>query len=297
MSPATTLRLGTRGSALALAQAELVARQIEATLGSPVELVTLRARGDDPAVPLGHDPGAFVGTLREALLAGRVDLLVHSLKDLPTEPAAGIVVAAVPRREDPRDVLCARDGLTLDGLPGGASVGTSSPRRRAALERHRPDLRVVGVRGNVDTRLGLVSSGAVDAVVLAAAGLNRLGRGGAITETFDPARMLPAPGQGALAIECRPGALADGLARLDHPPTRLAVTAERAVLRGLDAGCDTAAGALAEWDGTALTLWADLVEGGEWATARIAGSPLDAAAAEDLGRAAAADLRRHPRGL
>jgi hydroxymethylbilane synthase len=255
-----TLRLGTRRSPLALAQAGIVAGQITDILGEPVELRLLSAHGDDPTVPLGLPTGAFVSTLREALLGGEVDLLVHSLKDLPTDDLAGVILAAVPQRADPRDALCARDGLTLGTLPAGATVGTSSPRRAAALGRARADLVVVPVRGNVGTRLGMVEHGGVDAVVLAVAGLARLGREAQITELLGSSTMLPAPGQGALAVECLPGPLADRLAALDDPRTRLAVTAERAVLVSLDAGCASAAGALASWNDGVLELSADLTD-------------------------------------
>jgi hydroxymethylbilane synthase len=188
-----------------------------------------------------------------------VDLAVHSLKDLPTAPVQGLVIAALPEREDPRDALCARDGLALDELPQGASVGTGSPRRVAQLRALRPDLKIVDIRGNVSTRLNRVAPGDLDAVVLAASGLKRLGLEGRITEYLDPQRMLPAPGQGALALEvsselAEDSPLARGLAAVDDLPTRLAVTAERAVLARLEAGCAAPVGTYARVVGGDLHL-------------------------------------------
>jgi hydroxymethylbilane synthase len=242
------LRIGTRRSALALAQAEGVARQLTA-LGSSPQLVEITSDGDRSTAAVAElgGTGVFVTALREQLLLGEVDIAVHSLKDLPTAPAPGLVIAAVPPREDPRDVVVARDGQTLDSLPAGARVGTGSPRRAAQLRALRADLDVVAVRGNVDTRIGLVERGELDAVVVARAGLARLGRLDAITETLDVARMVPAPGQGALAVECRAddSAVCDVLAQLDDPATRAAVTAERAVLSMLRAGCTAPVGAYA----------------------------------------------------
>lgn len=245
----SVLRLGTRGSALARTQSRQVADAVEALTGRPVELVQIRAEGDDLRIPLDAPPrpGAFVATLRDALLAGEVDLVVHSYKDLPSAPLPGLVVAAVPQRADPRDALCARDGLTLAELPSGARIGTSSPRRSSALLRVREDLEIVAMRGNVDTRLRRVTDGVVDAVVLAAAGLSRLGLSSAITELLDPGVVLPAPAQGALAVEAGHGDLAVELAALDDPRSRQEVTAERLVLAGIEASCTTAVGALAHW--------------------------------------------------
>jgi hydroxymethylbilane synthase len=247
---ATPLRLGTRASALATTQSGLVADLIRQRLGREVVLVTITTEGDVNAAPLATlgGTGVFVSALRDALLRGEVDVAVHSLKDLPTTPADGIALAAVPTREDPRDVVVARDGLTLGELPHGSRVGTGSPRRAAQLEALGLGLDVTGVRGNVDTRIGKVTSGQYDAVVLARAGLARLGRLDDATEALDPLQMLPAPGQGALAIECRSddtGLVAD-LAALDDPASRAAVTAERAVLATLEAGCAAPLGALAE---------------------------------------------------
>jgi hydroxymethylbilane synthase len=189
----------------------------------------------------------FVTAVRDAVVRGDADLAVHSIKDLPTAPAAGLVVAAMPPREDPHDVLCARDGLTLATLPPGARVGTGSPRRTAQLLAARPDLDVVAIRGNVDTRLRTVTDGTVDAVVLARAGLARLDRLDAVTEVLGPEQMLPAPGQGSLAVECRDDDVAtlEALARLDDAHTRAAVTAERSLLATLEAGCSAPVGALA----------------------------------------------------
>ncbi|NLT56241.1 MAG: hydroxymethylbilane synthase [Actinomycetales bacterium] len=251
----TTVRLGTRRSVLATTQSRWVAARIREAGGPPVELVELTTTGDVTAAPLASlgGTGVFVSMLREALLAGEVDLAVHSLKDLPTAPAEGLVVAAVPVREDPRDVLVARDDLTLAGLPGGARVGTGSPRRAAQLRALGLGLDVVDLRGNVDTRLREVADGRLDAVVLARAGLLRLGRAGEATDVIDPALMLPAPGQGALAVECRAGdrRMLALLASLDDRATRVCVTAERAVLATLGAGCAAPLGALAELDGGA----------------------------------------------
>lgn len=249
-APVTALRLGTRASALATTQSGLVADLIRRRLGREVELVTITTEGDVNGAPLATlgGTGVFVSALRDALLRGEVDVAVHSLKDLPTAPAPGIALAAVPPREDPRDVVVARDGLTLGELPHGSRVGTGSPRRAAQLEALGLGLDVSGVRGNVDTRIGKVASGEYDAVLLARAGLARLGRLDDATEVLDPLQMLPAPGQGALAIECRTddAGLVSDLAALDDPATRAAVTAERAVLATLEAGCSAPLGALAE---------------------------------------------------
>lgn len=249
-APSTTLRLGTRASALATTQSGHVADLIRQRLGREVELVTITTEGDVNTAPLATlgGTGVFVSALRDALLRGEVDVAVHSLKDLPTAPADGIALAAVPTREDPRDVVVARDGLTLGELPHGSRVGTGSPRRAAQLEALGLGLDVTGVRGNVDTRIGKVASGEYDAVLLARAGLARLGRLADATEVLDPLQMLPAPGQGALAIECRADDtdLVTGLAALEDPASRAAVTAERAVLATLEAGCSAPLGALAE---------------------------------------------------
>ncbi len=254
-SSTTTVRVGTRASLLATTQAELVAASIRDRLGLDAELVEIATAGDrtqEAGTPItdleaAGGVGIFVSALREALLAGLVDVAVHSLKDLPTAPADGIELAAVPLREDPRDVVVARDGLTLGELPVGSRIGTGSPRRVAQLHALGLGLEVVGVRGNIDTRVGKVRSGDLDAVLLARAGLARIGRLDDATEVLDPLQMLPAPGQGALAVECRAGdPLAADLARLDHPASRAAVEAERAVLARLEAGCSSPVGALAE---------------------------------------------------
>jgi hydroxymethylbilane synthase len=243
------LLLGTRGSALALTQSGHVADRVRA-LGRQVELHRVVTYGDVSTAAIAQmgGTGVFVTALRDALLRGECDLAVHSFKDLPTAPAPGLVIAAVPRREDPRDVLVARDGLTLGELPQGARVGTGSPRRAAQLRGLGLGIDVVPVRGNVDTRIGFVTSGGLDAVVLARAGLSRLGRLGEATEVIDPLTMLPAPAQGALAVECRADdtALLALLAQLDDPDSRAAVAAERALLGALEAGCSAPVGALAE---------------------------------------------------
>lgn len=246
----TRLRLGTRGSALALAQSAGIAATLIAHLGREVEMVSVQTRGDSSPAAIAQlgGTGVFVTALRDALLEDAVDLAVHSYKDLPTAAAPDLVVAAVPRREDPRDVLVARDGQTLGELGQGARVGTGSPRRTAQLRALGLGLDVVGVRGNVDTRLGKVASGELDAVVLARAGLARLDRLAEVTEVLDPLQVLPAPGQGALAVECRAadGELATLLGALDDPDSRTAVEAERALLAALEGGCTAPVGALAE---------------------------------------------------
>lgn len=258
------VRVGTRASALALTQTGHVADALTALGAGEHELVRVRTDGDRLTGSLATlgGTGVFVTALRDALLDGRCDVAVHSFKDLPTAPAPGLVVAAVPVRQDPRDALCARDGATLADLPQGASVGTGSPRRAAQLLAARPDLRVVDIRGNVDTRLRRIADD-LDAVVLAAAGLARLGRLDAVTDTMPLDVMTPAPAQGALAVEVRAQDAAGGtplaraLAGLDHRPTHLAVLAERALLNRLEAGCAAPVGAHATLadDGT-LTLTA-----------------------------------------
>ena len=244
----TPLRVGTRGSALARSQTAIVVAAL-ASLGIKADTVEIVTTGDRSTAALTQigGTGVFVSALRDALLGGEIDIAVHSYKDLPTAPEPGLVVPAVPAREDPRDVLVARDGLTLAELPVGAVIGTGAPRRAAQILALGLGVEVVPIRGNVDTRLRKVSSGEVDAVVLARAGLARLDRLDVITETLDPLLVLPAPAQGALAVECREsdGELVAQLAALDHADSRAAVLAERALLAGLEAGCTAPVGALA----------------------------------------------------
>ncbi|MCP3766256.1 hydroxymethylbilane synthase [Streptomyces sp. MAR25Y5] len=248
------LRLGTRRSKLAMAQSGQVADAVSQVTGRPVELVPITTYGDTSREHLAQigGTGVFVAALREALVRGEVDFAVHSLKDLPTAPHDELVLAAVPVREDPRDVLIARDALKLTDLPSGARIGTGSARRMAQLNAyaaaHGRDVTTVPIRGNVDTRIGYVTSGELDAVVLAAAGLNRVGRSGEVTDFLSVDTVLPAPGQGALAVECtvRDTELIAALAELDDPFTRAAVTAERSLLAALEAGCTAPVGALAD---------------------------------------------------
>jgi hydroxymethylbilane synthase len=243
------VRLGTRGSALALAQSRLVASRLEQLTGEKVELVEIVTSGDRSTKPVQQlGVGVFVSALRDALAAKEIDFAVHSYKDLPTAPADGLVIAAVPPREDPRDALIARDGLTLTELPDGATIGTGSLRRLAQLAALGLPMTGVPIRGNVDTRIRKVAEGELDAVILARAGLVRLDRAKEVTEILDPMLMLPAPAQGALAVECAasPGDLIELLATIDDRTTRAAVTAERALLARLEAGCSAPVAALAE---------------------------------------------------
>ncbi|MDT0439351.1 MULTISPECIES: hydroxymethylbilane synthase [Streptomyces] len=248
------LRLGTRRSRLAMAQSGQVAQAVSRVTGRPVELVEITTYGDTSREHLAQigGTGVFVAALREALAAGEVDFAVHSLKDLPTTQPDELVLAAVPEREDPRDALVARDALKFTDLPRGARIGTGSPRRAAQLNAyaraHGLDIATVPIRGNVDTRIGYVHDGSLDAVVLAAAGLNRLGRADEVTDFLSVDTVLPAPGQGALAIECaaHDADLIAVLGELDDPSTRVAVTAERSLLAALEAGCSAPVGSLAD---------------------------------------------------
>jgi hydroxymethylbilane synthase len=245
----TAVRVGTRSSALALAQAEWVAQRLRRA-GVEVCIVPVRTAGDDCPAPVAEiGVGVFVSALRDALAAGEVDIAVHSCKDLPTAPDPRLVLAAVPQRADPRDALVARDGMVLGQLPPGAVLGTGSPRRGAQLRALGLGLAVEPIRGNVESRIRRVLDGELDGVVIAAAGLVRLGRIEEATELLDPLQMLPAPGQGALACECRVGDLdSEHLlgAFLDDAGARAAVTAERALLAALEADCSAPVAALAD---------------------------------------------------
>lgn len=296
------LRLGTRASALAHTQSQGVADAITAATGHPVELVHITTEGDrsQAAIASLGTTGVFVTALRDALLAGEIDLAVHSYKDLPTAPAPGLILAAVPPREDPRDALIARDGLTLGELPAGSRIGTGAPRRVAQLRALGLGLEIVPIRGNVDTRLGRVAGSAtgpgdLDAVVLARAGLSRLGRAGEITETLDPLQVLPAPAQGALAVECRTSdaRTRELLGRLEDSRTRACVLAERTTLGTLEAGCSAPVAAYAEVaegeDGPELFLRASVtaIDGSDGVRGSVTGPLADAVA---LGRALAEEL-------
>lgn len=294
----TALRLGTRGSALALAQSTRVADALTAATGRPVELVEIVTAGDRSSAPVAQlGVGVFVSGLRDALTANEIDFAVHSYKDLPTAVPGGLHIAAVPAREDPRDALVARDGHALAELPTGATVGTGAVRRIAQLNALRLPLSVTPIRGNVDTRIRRVlgPDADLDAVVLARAGLVRLGRADDITETLDPMLMLPAPAQGALAVECRldDHDLVELLATLDHAPTRAAVTAERALLATLEAGCSAPVAAYAELaegeDGDEIYLRGAVISPDGSRSVRLSrtGTPADAA---EIGKALAADL-------
>jgi len=287
----TTLKLGTRRSLMATTQSQLVADALSQRTGHAVELVGVTTEGDVSKALLAQigGTGVFVNALRDRLLSGEVDFAVHSLKDLPTGPAEGIALAATPRRDDPRDALCGP--AKLADLPGGARVGTGSPRRVAQLLALRPDLEVVPIRGNADTRLRKVTGGELDAVVLAYAGLNRIGRTGEVAEVFEPEHMLPSPGQGSLALECRADRpdLVELLGTVDDPATRAAVTAERTVLAVLEAGCSAPVGAYAAEVEQKLRLTAAVVahDGSRQLRLSVSGHPNRA---EELGRELASRL-------
>jgi hydroxymethylbilane synthase len=293
------LRLGTRASTLARTQTGLVGAMVEAATGRPWVEATVRTAGDDTSRPLHQPgrPGLFVSALRDALVRGEVDAIVHSFKDLPSAPEPGIALAAVPPREDPRDALVSRDGTGLADLPAGATVGTSSPRRAALLRDLRPDLRVVPIRGNVDSRIAKARDGEVDAVVLALAGLRRIGREGEAAEVLDPVRFPPAPAQGALAVECRAddAATLAALQAIDDPGARIATAAEREVLVGVEATCDTPVAAIATAADGRLELaaawWGD--EGGRAERDGIDLDGLDELGARAMGLRAGARLL-HP---
>ncbi|WKG06414.1 hydroxymethylbilane synthase [Mycolicibacterium sp. HK-90] len=242
------IRIGTRGSLLATTQAGTI-RDALLAAGHACELVIISTEGDRNQGPIADiGVGVFTAALREAIDDGRVDMAVHSYKDLPTAQDERFTIAAVPRREDPRDALVARDGLVLGELPAGSTIGTSSPRRAAQLRALGLGLEIRPLRGNLDTRLNRVTSGDLDAIVVARAGLARIGRLNVVTETLEPVQMLPAPAQGALAVECRAGdtELISVLSELDDADTRAAVTAERILLAELEAGCSAPVGAIAE---------------------------------------------------
>jgi hydroxymethylbilane synthase len=293
MSEAPALRLGTRGSALALAQAELVAKAI-----GGAEPVPIRTAGDErpdggppgPATAPGGDKVRFVAEIERALLAGEVELAVHSAKDLPTELPPGLEIAGVPEREDPRDAYVG-EGASLAGLPEGARVGTSSLRRRSQLLAARPDLRVEPMRGNVDTRLGKLGGGELDGIVLAAAGLRRLGREAEIAFLFETGEMTPAAGQGAIAIEARDGDPAETRAQMVTDRRALAeVSAERTAVAALGASCDTPVGASASVSSSRIVLrgFCGLPDGSEWIRDEV---EADASDPEALGRELAERMR------
>ena len=258
MKAEAPLRLGSRRSPMALAQSGEVARLITERTGRQVEIVGVTTLGDVSREHLTQigGTGVFVSALREGLLRGEVDFAVHSLKDLPTGAPPGITLAAIPPRDDPRDALVGRDGAKLADLPAGARIGTGSPRRAAQLALLRGDITCVPIRGNANTRLAKVRDGELDAVVLAYAGLARIGHTDLVSEIFEPDHMVPAPGQGALAVECRAEdtELTELLATVDRPATRHAVTAERSLLAALEAGCSAPIGAYAVLTGGRLDL-------------------------------------------
>lgn len=268
MTATASIRIGTRGSRLALAQAGIAARALAGTLGSS-EIVPMSTRGDvisasRPRAGWVATDGQFTRELERSLLEGHVDLVVHSFKDLPTATVDGLAIGAVLQRGDARDCLITRDGQTLRELPFGARIGTSSPRRAAQLAARRSDLIAVPIRGNVETRLGRLAAGELDALILAAAGLDRLGLAVADGARLPLELMLPAPAQGALALQVRAddGGLRASLAAVDHAPTRIAVEVERALLRRIGGGCLAPLGAFADVEAGTLRLRAAFEDGG-----------------------------------
>ncbi len=291
------MRLGTRASLLARTQSATVGDAWSTATGVAWEEVLITTAGDDTTVSLSQpgQPGVFVSALRAALLAGEVDVIVHSFKDLPSAPAIGIHLAAVPEREDARDALVSKGNLKLDQLPEGALLGTSSPRRAQRMLALRPDLRIEPIRGNVDTRIRKVRDGEYDATILAIAGMKRIGREKEAAQILTIDQLVPAPAQGALAIECRQGDrdLMDQLKVLGHKQSLLRSAAERAVLIGVEAECTTAVGAYAEIDKKGeLTLVAELADhkGVEYERLSVSGMVKDRADAHALGLVAAAAL-------
>jgi hydroxymethylbilane synthase len=289
---AVRIRIGSRGSALALWQAEHVkARLLE--MGHAVEIQVITTTGDrvlDAPLESVGGKGAFLKEIEEAMLAGHVDLAVHSLKDVPTALPEGLGLCSILERADPRDALISASGRSLAQLPAGTRVGTTSLRRRAQLAAFRPDLSILDLRGNVDTRLRRLREGRFDAILLAMAGLGRLGRAEEVTEALDPAVMLPAPGQGAIALECRTEAadVVSAVAALHHEPTARCVAAERAFLAALGGGCNVPLGAFAEPDSAAGFRLRALVARPDGSS--VLRGELRGGNAERLGRALADDL-------
>jgi len=294
------LRVGTRASTLAVTQTRWVCDRLQEAIGDlTISEHTIQTEGDRFTKPLSQSPtpGLFVSALRASLLGDDVDVIVHSMKDVPSYPEPGIVLACVPDREDVRDALVSRAGHTLATLPAGSLVGTSSPRRQVSILAARPDLRVESIRGNVETRIRKVMDGDYDATLLAVAGLKRAGLTQHITDILPTDSFLPAPRQGALAVECRSDdrEVLAMLAVLDDERLRLATEAERAVVEGVGAGCSTAIGALATWRGSTLHVVAEL---GDPETNQIVRMEAknkikahDVNAAGELGFRVAADLR------
>ncbi len=286
------LKLGTRGSALAMTQSGSVAELLRSASGRPVELVSVTTHGDTATGPLASlgGTGVFATALREALLAGECDFIVHSLKDLPNAAYPGITLIAVPERESARDALCTREAAGLAALPAGARVGTGSPRRAAQVLSRRPDLVVTDIRGNVDTRLRKVADGDYDAIVLAEAGLRRIGRDGEIRETFDLGQWPSSAGQGALAIEMRTDQLSTELGTLlrglNNPHAELTALVERAVLAELEAGCAAPVGISAREDGDDVVLLAQVYRHDGGRSIRVEDAVPSALVAEPAGRAA-----------
>ena len=297
----TRVRIATRGSALALAQTALAADAMRhADAAVEIETVEISTEGDrDRVTPLSvlGGRGVFVRAVEEALLAERADVAVHSLKDMPTQQLPGLALAAVLPRGDARDALVSREGALLTDLPAGARVGTSSNRRVALLRALRPDVAPAEIRGNVDTRLRKVADGDYEAVVLAAAGLDRLGRLDEASELFDPADFLPSPGQGAIVLQCRSGdeAMRALLAAIDDPDTRAATDAERGFLAALGAGCTLPVGAHARVAGGRVALRAMIAGGApdDVGEPRFEEGSGPAAEAEAIGRELGERMLRH----
>lgn len=283
------IRIGTRGSALALWQTNHVASLLKEKFGYETEIIKIKTTGDkildSPLAKIGSK-GLFVKEIEIAMLENRIDIAVHSAKDVPTEQPEGLVIAAFLKREDPRDALISKDGKRLSELPEGTVIGTSSLRRRAQLLHYRPDLKLVDVRGNVDTRLRKMSEGQFDAIILARAGLKRMGHESDITEVIDTEVMLPAVGQGSIAVECRldDDEMLEVLAAVSDAETEVAVKAERALLRFLEGGCQVPIGAYGRIENGKLVLDGMIasLDGSRLYRSRIEGKPENA---EELGTA------------